>query len=189
MPKGAYKVKVTIGDATVEVEGQEKGVVAIVRALNEVVRTGRKSAGTIPVSPSTLPSSPEPSHRSGHTDIRSFFLEKHPSTDVEATAVVAYYHKYLAPPDERRDAIDPSTLQDAFRLAGRPLPTKTAYTLWNARTAGYLDSTGDTGLYRLNPVGFNLVEHTLGKTDVGGDKNSKRKRKPNSRKGKTQQKK
>jgi len=116
--------------------------------------------------PSSVLPSPGPSPRLGHIDIRTFFQEKKPSSDVEATAVVAYYYKYLAPADQRKDAIDPSTLQDAFRLAGRPLPSKTAYTLANARTAGYLDPTGETGFYRINPVGFNLVEHTLGKGEA-----------------------
>jgi hypothetical protein len=99
----------------------------------------------------------------GQIDIRTFFQEKAPSSDIEATAVVAYYYKYLAPPDQRKDGIDSATLQDAFRLAGRPLPSKTVYTLANTRGAGYLDPTRETGFYRLNPVGFNLVEHTLGK--------------------------
>ena len=159
--KGPYKVKVTIGDAVVEVEGEEKGVVAIVQALSNVMRSDLKSASAV----SPLPSIGSPT-RLGHIDIRTFFQEKKPSSDIEATAVVAYYYKYLAPPDQRKDAIDSATLQDAFRLAGRPLPSKTVYTLANARGAGYLDPTGETGFYRLNPVGFNLVEHTLGKGET-----------------------
>jgi hypothetical protein len=52
-------------------------------------------------------------------------------------------------------------LQDAFRLARRPLPARTSFTLTNARNAGYLDSAGE-GQFRLNAVGYNLVEHALG---------------------------
>ena len=159
--KGPYKVKVTIGDAIVEVEGEEKGVVAIVQALSNVIRSDLKSASAVSPFPFI-----EPSQRLEQIDMRTFFQEKKPSSDIEATAVVAYYYKYLASPDRRKDAIDSATLQDAFRLAGRPLPSKTAYTLANARGAGYLDATGETGLYRLNPVGFNLVEHTLGKGQI-----------------------
>jgi hypothetical protein len=170
--KGPYKVKVTIGDAVIEVEGEEKGVVAIVQALSNVMRSDVKSAS--PVSP--IPSV-SPSQRLGQIDIRTFFQEKKPSSDIEAAAAVAYYYRYLAPADQRKDAIDPPTLQEAFRLARRPLPTKTAYTLANARGAGYLDSTSETGFYRLNPVGFNLVEHTLGKGEAEvGKKNLRRKR-------------
>jgi hypothetical protein len=170
--KGPYKVKVTIGDAVVEVEGEEKGVVAIVKALSNVLRADLKALGPAPVLPSL-----EPTPRLGEIDIRTFFQEKKPSSDIEAAAVVAYYYKFLAPTDQRKDVIDPSTLQEAFRLAHRPLPTKTAYTLVNARAAGYLDSTGETGFYRLNPVGFNLVEHTLGKGEAkAGGKHSRRRR-------------
>lgn len=98
--KKPYKVKVTIGDSVVEVEGEEKGVVAIVQALSEVVRAGRKTPESV-AEPTTL----EPSPRSGQTDIRTFFEEKQSSSDVEAAAVAAYYYKYLAPAQERRDAI------------------------------------------------------------------------------------
>lgn len=158
--KGPYKVKVTVGDAVVEVEGEEKGVVAIVQALSNVMRGDLKSQ--VPPPPTAKL---EPLARLGQIDIRTFFDEKKPTSDVEAAAVVAYYYKYLAPAEERKVAIDSSTLQEAFRLARRPLPSKTAYTLWNARGAGYLDSTGETGFYELNPVGYNLVEHTLGKRE------------------------
>ena len=175
--KGPYKVKVTIGDAVVEVEGQEKGVVAIVQALSEVLRAGRKTSVPIPTGVAL-----EPSPRLGSVDIRTFFQQKGPSSDVEAAAVAAYYYKHLAPPDQREDAIDPTVLQEAFRLARRPLPKKTAYTLWNARAAGYLDSTGDAGFYRLNPVGFNLVEHTLGKGEAETQKARVRKKKSAPRK-------
>lgn len=172
--KKPYKVKVTIGDSVVEVEGEEKGVVAIVQALSEVVRAGRKTPESV-AEPTTL----EPSPRSGQTDIRTFFEEKQSSSDVEAAAVAAYYYKYLAPAQERRDAIDATALVNAFRLARRPLPAKAAYTLVNARNAGYLDSNGETGSYRLNPVGFNLVEHTLGREERGpGKKDIRRKRSP-----------
>jgi hypothetical protein len=176
--KGAYKVKVTIGDAVVEVEGEERGVVAIVKALSNVVRSDLKTSG-----PPSAMTTFEPADRSGQIDIRSFFQEKKPSSDVEASAVAAYYYKYLASKEDRKDVIDSSSLQEAFRLAARPLPRKTAFTLVNARNAGYLDSTGDTGLYRLNPVGFNLVEHTLGKGEIAPSKKVPRKRKTGERKG------
>jgi hypothetical protein len=170
--KGKYRVKVTLGDAVVEVEGEEKGVVAIVKALSNVVRSEQK---TLPTTP-TLPLL-EPSPRLGHIDIRSFFQVKKPSTDIEASAVAAYYYKYLAPSDQRKETIDSTLLQDAFRLAQRPLPAKSAYTLVNAKAAGYLDSTSEQGFYRLNPVGFNLVEHTLGKGEPGRDKKGVRRKK------------
>jgi hypothetical protein len=97
-------------------------------------------------------------------DIRSLFEEKKPSSDVEAAAVAAYYYQYLAPEGIKKETIDSASLQDAFRLARRPLPARTIYTLQNARGAGYLDSAGE-GQFRLNAVGYNLVEHNLGSAE------------------------
>jgi len=175
-----YKVKVTICDSVVEVEGEERGVVAIVSALSDAVRGGRKSSESI-----AQPTTPEPLPRSGQTDIRTFFEEKQPSSDVEAAAVAAYFYKYLASPEDRRETIDSATLENSFRLARRPLPAKAAFTLVNARNAGYLDSTGD-GAYRLNPVGFNLVEHTLragqGKSERKGIRRKRSPKKKRARK-------
>jgi hypothetical protein len=176
--KKPYKVKVTIGDSVVEVEGEEKGVVAIVQALSDALRAGRKTQESV-----AEPAALEPSRRSGQVDIRTFFQEKQPSSDLEAAAAAAYFYKYLATPEERRDAIDADILVNAFRLAKRPLPAKAAYTLVNARNAGYLESTGETGSYRLNPVGFNLVEHTLGKGEGSDKKGIRRKRSRRRQKG------
>lgn len=159
--KKDYLVKVKVGDAEIEVQGAESGVVKIVEALSEVLRGVRRppSGGfttTVPVTAATAPVRP-----AGPTDIRSFFEEKKPSSDIEATAVAAYYYQYAAPESHRRETIDAASLQEAFRLARRPLPARTIYTLTNAKNAGYLDSAGD-GEFRLNPVGYNLVEHGLG---------------------------
>jgi hypothetical protein len=159
--KGDYKVKIKIGDAEVDVEGAESGVVKIVEALTEVLRGPKRPTPAAQISP---PSEILQSPRSKSVDIRSFFAEKKPSSDVEAAAVAAYYCKYLAPEAERRESIDSEILQDAFRLAKRPLPARTIYTLTNARNAGYLDSLNQ-GQFRLNPVGYNLVEHTLGASE------------------------
>ena len=166
-----YTVKITVGDAVVEVEGAESGVVKIVEAISGVLRSGggvRKSASSadfettlfrVPGTATSMLTTPVVSRDA--RDIRSFFEEKAPSSDVEAVAAAAYYYQYLAPEKERRDFVDSVTLSDAFRLARRPLPSKMIYTLQNARNAGYLDSVG-VGQYRLNPVGYNLVEHALG---------------------------
>jgi hypothetical protein len=175
--KTGYKVQIKVGDAEVNIEGAESGVVKIVEALSDVLRGTRRpqSLGVsgIPVSiPSSLVVSASP--RSSSTDIRSFFEEKQPSSDIEAAAAAAYYNQYLAPEGSRRNSIDSASLQEAFRLARRPLPANTSYTLTNARNAGYLDSVGEGGQFRLNAVGYNLVEHGLGPSG----KTEKRKQKP-----------
>jgi len=177
-----YKVQIKMGDAEVSVEGAESGVVKIVEALSDVLRSSRKpsvSGGTTVSSlPSTSPALPSP--RSAPADIRSFFEQKQPSSDIEAAAAAAYYSQYLAPEDSRRETIDASYLKEAFRQANRPLPARTSYTLINARNAGYLDSVGDGGQFRLNAVGYNLVEHGLGRS--GEDKKHRLKLKRKRRK-------
>lgn len=170
-----YKVKITVGDATVEVEGGEAGVVKIVEAVADVIRGQRKTVPATYIEGISPPASIQTPGRSGPVDIRSFFQEKAPSSDVEATAVVAYYYKYAASQTERRETINAAQLQEAFRLAKWPLPSATKFTLQNARNAGYLDATGESGNYRINAVGYNLVEHTLG--GPGAEPGSKQKAK------------
>ena len=173
-----YKVKLTIGDASVEVEGAESGVVKIVEALSQALIPRRATVSSSPSafppavagSPPSLPSARPP-------DVRSFFEQKRPGSDVEAAATAAYYYKYLAAEEERRDTINSDVLQQAFRLARRPLPPEMKYTLQNARNAGYLDSAG-SGEFRLNAVGFNLVEHTLGQEDRTPEGSRARGRRP-----------
>jgi hypothetical protein len=180
--KSEYSVKITVGDATVEVQGAESGVVKIVEAVADVLRVQRKASGLS--GGETITSSPvmHPTTRSAPVDIRSFFQEKHPSSDVEAAAVAAYYYKYVAMETEERETINAAQLQEAFRLAKWPLPSATRFTLQNARNAGYLDASGEGGQYRLNPVGYNLVEHTLGHTkDIGEEKVKSKKNKSKSR--------
>jgi hypothetical protein len=168
-----YRVKVTVGDATLEIHGAESGVVRIVEALSDVLRGGRKST---PVAAASVPSSvSSAATRPAPTDIRTFFEVKKPSSDVEAATAAAYYYAYAAPERDKRETIDAELLQEAFRLARRPLPSRTIFTLNNARNAGYLDSAGE-GQFRLNAVGYNLVEHALG--GEGGSEKVRRKPKP-----------
>lgn len=158
MPDEQYEVKVTVGDAEIEVHGAKDGVVEIVRALSEVLsgRTSRPSE-----SQATSPAAEPSSQRRGQVDAKSFFQEKAPSSQSEAMAVATYYLTELAPPDMRAPAIDAKTATTVFRQARYPLPKRTSQVLVNAQNAGYLVRVGP-GEYRLSPVGFNLVEHTLG---------------------------
>lgn len=174
--KGDYSVKIKFGDVEVDVQGAESGVVKIVDALADVLGSSRKAAVSAPVMfGSGTPPIKTSTHRSGSVDIRSFFEQKQPSSDIEAAAAATYYYQFLAPEAERRETIDAGALQEAFRLARRRLPAKAIYTLINARNAGYLDS-GEGGQFRLNPVGYNLVEHSLGSSE-STEKRKARKRK------------
>lgn len=157
-----YEVKVTLGDATVEVKGAERGVVAIVEALSNML------AGTNPrVAPKgdggSASDSPSRSPRRA-VDARTFFAEKDPSTQKEAVTVAAFYLAELAPDDMRSITIDAKKAQEVFRHAKRKLPQAMGQLLVDASKTGYLDRVGP-GEYKLNPVGFNLVEHTLGSNE------------------------
>lgn len=94
------------------------------------------------------------------TDIRSLKDQKQPSTDIEMATLVAYYLKYEAPKDERKDEIGTEDIDIYFVQAGYPLPNNKAYTLPNAKKAGYLENAS-RGKYKLNSVGHNLVAHNL----------------------------
>lgn len=154
-----YEVKVTVGDAQIEVHGAKDGVVEIVRALSEMM-AGRGSVPSIAAGDASAPM-PVSGRRGVQVDARSFFQEKAPSSQSEAIAVAAYYLAELAPEDMRSEVIDAKRALDVFRQAKYPLPKRMTQSLVNAGNAGYFVRVGP-GEYKLNPVGFNLVEHTLG---------------------------
>jgi hypothetical protein len=93
-------------------------------------------------------------------DIKSFVDSKRPKSDVQFAAVVAYYYRFEASAESRKDTIDADVLQEAARLVGRRRPPKPLATLNNTKTLGYLDSP-ERGQFRINSVGENLVAMTL----------------------------
>lgn len=93
-------------------------------------------------------------------DIKTFVDSKAPKSDVQFAAVVAYYFRFEAPQETRKESIDAQALQEAARLAGRRRPPKPLATLNNAKNLGYLDSS-ERGQFRINSVGENLVAMTL----------------------------
>lgn len=128
-----------------------------------LVPSSPSAAAAVLAVPSVSPHRPEqltPRSASKPVDIKSFVESKRPKSDVQFATVVAYYYKFEAPAESRKDAIDAQVLQDAARLAGRRRPPKPRMTLNNAKNLGYLDSP-DRGLFRINSVGENLVAMTL----------------------------
>lgn len=115
-------------------------------------------------------------------DIRSLKEEKQPQSAIQMVALVAYYLSEVAPAEERKDTISSEDITKYFKQAGFSLPKgEPIYTLRNARNAGYFDPTSETGAYKLNPVGYNLVAHNLPSNTqnikVKGKKNNKSKTK------------
>lgn len=112
-------------------------------------------------------------------DIRSLKEEKQPKTAIQMVALVAYYLSETAPLAERKETINSEDITKYFKQAGFELPKgEPIYTLRNARNAGYFDPTSETGVYKLNPVGYNLVAHNL----TGGIVVPIKKRKSNPKK-------
>lgn len=93
-------------------------------------------------------------------DVRSLKDQKKPRSANEMAALVAYYLSELAPVESRKAAIGTDDIVTYFKQAGYPLPAVLRNTLANAKASGYFDSAAH-GLYKLNPVGHNLVVHGL----------------------------
>jgi hypothetical protein len=100
-------------------------------------------------------------------DIRSLKEHKRPRSANEMAALVAYYLAELAPPGARKTEIGTEDITTYFKQANFPLPAVLRNTLVNAKAAGYFDSASH-GLYKLNPVGHNLVAHGLPPTGEEG---------------------
>jgi len=93
-------------------------------------------------------------------DLKSFVNQKNPTSDMQFAVTVAYYYKFEAPENERKDSINSETLQDAARLSSRTRLRNPGQTLINASFNGMLDKS-EKGSYKLNTVGENLVAMTL----------------------------
>ena len=94
------------------------------------------------------------------TDIRSLRTQKNPGNAMEMAALVGYYLSHAAPKEERLDSFGTKELEKYFIQGGYPVPSTPRLVLFNAKKAGYLDVKSH-GKYKINAVGFNLVEHSL----------------------------
>lgn len=104
---------------------------------------------------------PAVQHGRRQIDMRTLGQEKSPRSANERVAVVGYYLSELAPAEERKTEISAADITKYFKQAGFPLPGAARMTLVNAKNAGYLDAGAGRGTYKLNPVGHNLVAHSL----------------------------
>jgi hypothetical protein len=117
-----------------------------------------------PQAPPTDPSAHHPVIPGGtesNTDIKSFVSSKAPTSDSQFVAVVAYYYRFQAPAEARKEAITSDDVLEACRLTGRSRPSKIAQTMVNAHNQGLIDRAEPRGSYAINTVGENLVALTL----------------------------
>ena len=103
-------------------------------------------------------------------DIRTLAKTKDPKSDIQKAVLVAFYlseHKNIS-------QVSAQDINKYFKQAGFRLPKNATSTLVNTKTAGYFEQ-GDKGKYKLNPVGYNLIAHSLpGKTASSQSKKYKR---------------
>jgi hypothetical protein len=136
----------------------------------------RQSGVASSLSATVVPSAPvltEFRHSKMQPSIRDLKEEKQPESANQMAALVAYYLSEIAPDSERKTSINASDLERYFKQAGFKLPKAIPQALPNAAAAGYFDPTG-SGLYQLNPVGYNLVVHGLPRGSGEGSKPRKR---------------
>lgn len=158
----------------------------ILRWAREKLGLSTTSAATSPIlpevrpqQPTTLPQSVDfPQPPTTAKDLKSFVTSKSPKNDIQFAATVAYFYRFEAPQDQRKDEIDAVILQDACRLAGRARFNNAVLTLNNSKKQGLLDKGSERGKFALNTVGENLVAMTLPGQSNGSAKI------PNARKSK-----
>ena len=97
-------------------------------------------------------------------DIRQLKEEKKPKSAIEMAVVVSYYLTHVAPKGERKETVCTNDLDKYFKMAQFRLPKSIAFTLPNTKKAGYLEPVG-AGEYKLNPVGYNLVVHSMPRSE------------------------
>lgn len=117
------------------------------------------------------------------TDIRTLKDQKNPRTDIEMTVLVAYYLSEVVEPEKRKDFITADDITTYFKQAAHELPKNAPQTLRNAKNAGYFESQAE-GQFKLNPVGHNLITHTLPKSEKGKSNPKKKVKKNIANKGK-----
>jgi hypothetical protein len=158
-----------------------EAVRAVVAALDEfdtddqerILRWAREKlslpAASTPQSPNptltpqpiaTPATAPSPTPSAGPRDLRTFYAEKQPKSDIQFVATVAYFYRFEAPQGQRKDGITKDDLINASRLVNRRRPPSAGQTLRNALNAGLLDRLAE-GVYGINSVGENFVAVTL----------------------------
>ena len=107
-----------------------------------------------------IPTIVEKSGPAKEIHLKDFTAQKQPKSASEMAALVLYYLENLAPEKDRKNTITNKDVETYFKIAEYKLPKELQFTLVNAKNAGYLEKVSP-GEYKLNPVGYNLVKHSL----------------------------
>ena len=136
----------------------------ILRWAREKLGLAQAAAASTEAATSPPPASAHPSappHHGKPSDIKAFVAQKNPRSDNHFAITVAYFHRFEAPSDRKKDSITGDDLQEAARLVGRKRLHDPGHTLRDAHRAGLLDKGDSRGTYSINTVGENLVAMTL----------------------------
>ena len=172
------RAKIEADGLEVELVGSASEIAAVLR---EVMKRGGSPELPAPSAPITdagtsgqeesAEASREPDLSGAHdgedrelVDALTFFRERSPTNNREATAVAAFYLAEKAPAKDRSPTITKEQLGDVFREARWKLPARLGQTLIDTMAAGYLNRT-EAAVYELSNTGHNLVVHTLGATE------------------------
>jgi len=123
----------------------------------------------------------EEEETAAEVNIKDLVGQKKPRSAIEMATLVAYYLSNKVPQKDRKQSITTKDIETYFKIAEFKLPTKPQFTLPNTKAAGYLDAIG-SGEYKLNPVGYNLVVHSMPKSKKKSVRNPNRSKKSNKKK-------
>lgn len=171
------KLKLELPEGVVEASGSEQFLEQVRTSLASILKP--EKVGSIsnsheiknqyqPLSP-IIESAKSASQNIVVKDIKQFVLNKNPKSDVHFATVVAYFYKFEASADQKKEEIKSDNLLEACRLVNRKRPPSAPNTLHNALNIGLLDKGSERGTFKINSVGENLVAMALPQSD--GQKN------------------
>lgn len=164
MPESEYAFKASLGTISIEAHGPKEFVQPIYDSFKPLIEKEIKNLLKAP-KPQELQDAKHKDESVGgfqrKASILDFYTQKKPSSDIQATALVAFFYSEMAEQEERSSFVDADILKKGFKACNHPMPENIPQTLRNAKNYGYLDSAGEAGKFKLTPTGYNLVAHSL----------------------------
>ncbi len=163
MTETDFTFKASIGSISIEAHGPKEFVQPIYESFKPLLDKEIKTL----LKPSKHPDEQEEKGKvegggfPKKASIKDFYQQKHPSSDIQAATLVAFFYSEMAEQQERSAFIDADLLEKGFKACGHTIPENPSQTLRNAKNYGYLDSAGEAGKFKLTPTGYNLVAHSL----------------------------
>jgi hypothetical protein len=149
-------------------------------AVGSAVHSGSQPHASLAAHHTPAATTPHPTGAAKPTtDIKTFVEGKKPKNDVQFVTTVAYYYRFEAPADQRKDEIGKDDLVNACRLVSRKRPPNPDATVRNAHNLGYLEKGNTKGKFAINSVGENLVAMVLPDGSSAGASSGRRRNRRN----------